>query len=84
MAKKIVKVEETKKEKKKSNIDLKKIGTIIVENKDTIDRVIDLVGDKLNTKSTKTSKGTKKSSKTKIKSKKSSSSALDLLGNLLK
>ena len=88
MAKKIIKVEETnkEKEKKKKNIDLKKIGTYIVENKDTIEKVVDLVGDSLgtNTKRTKTTKSSRKTTKSKTKSKKSSSSVMDLFGNLFK
>ena len=90
MAKKIVKVED----KKKSKIDLDKLKDVIIENKDTIAKIVDIAGDFLDddddTKK-KTSKSTKKTSgkSTKKKaSKKSSSSDLstmiDIAGKLLK
>lgn len=84
MAKKIVKVEETKKDSKKNNIDMKKIGNFIANNKDTIEKVVDLVGDSINTKNTKTTKKGKKSTKTKTSKSTSSGSILDLFGGLFK
>ena len=83
MAKKIIKVEDEPKKKKKSNIDLKKIGRIIVDNKSTINKAIDMLGNSLDKKSS--TKTTKKSTK-KSTSKKNSSGVdvTDLIGNLLK
>ncbi|MEE3343065.1 MAG: hypothetical protein VZS44_03140 [Bacilli bacterium] len=91
MAKKIVKVED----KKKSKIDLDKIKDVIVDNKETIAKIVDIAGDFLdddNKKSSKkTSKATKKSSSKSSKkktSKKSNASDLstmiDLAGKFLK
>lgn len=92
MAKNIVKVEETKNTKKKKNIDFSKIGKVISENQDTIEKVVDLIGDSINTNNTKTTKtakkgkSTKKSSKSiKTKSDSSSlSSIISIFGNLFK
>ena len=89
MAKKIVKVEETKETKKKNNIDFSKIGKVISENQDTIEKVVDLLGDSIaanNTKSTKTTKkgkNIKKTSKTKSSSS-SLSSVISIFSNLFK
>ena len=68
MAKKIVKVEEKKDIKKKKSIDFSKIGTLISENQDTIEKVVDLIGDSLDTNSSKTSKISKRGKTTKKKS----------------
>lgn len=77
MAKKIVKVEEKKDVKKKKSIDFSKIGTLISENQDTIEKVVDLIGDSLDTNSSKTSKTSKRGKTTKKKSSsKSNSSSL--------
>ncbi|MBR3161168.1 MAG: hypothetical protein IKF19_00355 [Bacilli bacterium] len=91
MAKKIVKVEDTK----KSKIDLDKIKDVIVDNKDTIAKIVNIAGDLLDDDrevKKKTSKTAKKTSEksTKKKASKSSSSAsdlstmIDLAGKLLK
>ena len=90
MAKKIVKVEDTK----KSKIDLDKIKDVIVENKDTIAKIVDIAGDFLDDDKDvkkKTNKSTKKSSSksTKKKTSKSSnandlSTMIDIAGKFLK
>ena len=95
MAKKIIKVEETKKPK----IDLDKIKDVIIENKDTIAKIVDIAGDFLDDEkeavkktkkasSSKSSKGNSNKS-TKKKSSKSSgsndlSTVIDLAEKLLK
>ena len=95
MAKKIIKVEETKKPK----IDLDKIKDVIIENKDTIAKIVDIADDfldddkevvKKNKKnsSSKSSKGNSNKS-TKKKSNKASgsndlSTVIDLAEKLLK
>lgn len=85
MAKNIVKVEDKKKSTGK--IDLVKVKDVIVENKDTIEKIVDIASDLLNDK-----KSTKKSTKkTTSKSKKTSKSksgdlskVIDIAGALLK
>ena len=90
MAKKIVKVEDTK----KSKIDLDKIKDVIVDNKDTIAKIVDIAGDFLdddNESKKKNNKSTKKSSSKSTKKKNSKSSntsdlatMIDIAGKLLK
>lgn len=87
MAKKIVKVEDTKKNNK---IDLNKIKDVIVDNKDTIAKIVDLAGDlldddKSNKKVTKKT-NTKKSSSKKSTKKKSNDldTVIDLASKFLK
>lgn len=88
MVKKIVKVEDKKKTNK---VDLNKIKDVIIDNKDTIAKIVTIAGDLLDDdnkkkKTTKKSSATK-SSKTKktTKSKKSDlDTVLDLAGKLLK
>lgn len=87
MAKKIVKVEDTKKNNK---IDLNKIKDVIIDNKDTIAKIVDLAGDlldddKSNKKVTKKT-NTKKSSSKKTTKKKSSDldTVIDLASKFLK
>ena len=87
MAKKIVKVED----KKKSNkLDLNKLKDVIIENKDTIAKVVSIAGDLLDDNDSK-KKSSKKSSTKKTKTKKTSKSkksdldtVLDLAGKFLK
>ncbi len=90
MTKKIVKVEDTK----KSKIDLDKIKDVIVDNKETIAKIVDIAGDlldddkKVKKKSSKSNKKTS-SKTTKKKSSKSSntsdlSTMIDLAGKFLK
>ena len=89
MAKKIVEVKDTKSSKKKS-VDLNKLKDVIVDNKDTIATIVDVAGDLLNSKETKTTKkSTKKStsSKSKKSTKKDSdnlSKVFDLASTFLK
>ncbi len=79
MAKKIVKVEDNKKNNK---LDLNKLKDVIVENKDTIAKIVDIAGDLLEDNKSK-KKTTKKTSSTKSKkTKKSKSSDLDTVINL--
>ena len=95
MAKKIIKVEETKKPK----IDLDKIKDVIIENKDTIAKIVDIAGDFLDddkevvkktkkASSSKSSKGNSNKSTNKKSSKSSGSNDLstviDLAEKLLK
>ena len=87
MAKKIVKVEDTKKNNK---IDLNKIKDVIIDNKDTIVKIVDLAGDlldddKSNKKVTKKT-NTKKSSSKKTTKKKSNDldTVIDLASKFLK
>ena len=87
MAKKIVKVEDTK----KSKIDLDKIKDVIIDNKETIAKIVDIAGDFLddddNVKKT-AKKGTSKKTVKKKSSKKTDASDLstmiDIAGKLLK
>jgi hypothetical protein len=91
VARQIIEVKEEKKAtsnkpKKKSNIDFKKIGKVISENRDTIEAIAGVL---LNSSSNKR-KATTKANSTKRKSKKSTSSSkssnvdvTDIIGNLL-
>ena len=87
MAKKIVKVEDTKNNNK---IDLNKIKDVIVDNKDTIAKIVDLAGDLLNddksSKKTTKKASTKKSSSKKTFKKKSNDldTVIDLASKFLK
>lgn len=87
MAKKIVKVEDTKKNNK---IDFNKIKDVIVDNKDTIAKIVDLAGDLLNddksSKKTTKKASTKKSSSKKTFKKKSNDldTVIDLASKFLK
>ncbi len=84
MAKKIVKVED---KKNNTKIDLVKIKDVIVENKDTIEKIVDIAGDLLNDNK-KTKKSTKKTTSKSKKTSKSKSNDLskviDIAGALLK
>ena len=90
MAKKIVKVED----KKKAKIDLDKLKDVIVENKDTIAKIVDIAGDFLdddNDTKKKSNKSTKKTTSKSIKKKASKSTSssdlstmIDIAGKLLK
>lgn len=91
MAKKIVKVEDTKKNK----IDLDKLKDVIIENKDTIAKIVDIAGDFLDDdndskkKNSSSKKKTSNKSTKKRKDSKSSSSGdlsamIDIAGKLLK
>lgn len=83
MAKKIVKVEDKPQQKK--NIDISKIKDVIVENKDTIEKIVDIAGDLLTKEEKKT---TKKTTKKVTKNNKSNSNDLskviDIASSLLK
>ena len=88
MTKKIIKVED----KKDNKLDLGKIKDVIVDNKDTIKKVIDIASDLLDDDKKSTSKKKTSSSKsTKSKSKKTSKSknsylytVIDLASKFLK
>ena len=89
MAKKIIKVEDTK----KSKVDLNKINDDIIDNKDTIAKIVDFAGDLLDGDDVKkkTNSSTKKSSgKSNTKKKKKTSNSndlstvIDIAGKLLK
>lgn len=86
MAKNIVKVEEEPKTKKKSNIDLSKIGKVISENSDTIE----MIAGTLLSNTAKTRKTTKRTGSKKTTRKKTSnnsdglSTAIGLFSSLLK
>ena len=87
MTKKIIKVEDKPQQKK--NIDINKIKDVIVENKDTIEKIVDIAGDLLTKEEKKTTKKqtTKKTKTNKTKSKSKSndiSKVLDLASSLLK
>lgn len=75
MTKKIVKVED---KKKNSKIDLDKIKDVIVENKDTIAKIVDIAGDFLDDDKKVTQKKTKSSKKTVKKKTNSVSKSSDL------
>ncbi len=75
MTKKIVKVED---KKKNSKIDLDKIKDVIVENKDTIAKIVDIAGDFLDDDKKVTQKKTKSSKKTVKKKTNSVSKSNDL------
>lgn len=85
MSKKIIKVEDKKKSTDK--IDLVKIKDVIVENKDTIEKIVDIAGDLLNDNK-KTKKSTKKTTSKSKKASKSKSNDLskviDIASTLLK
>ena len=86
MAKKIVKVEDEPKTKKKANIDLSKIGQVISENRGTIEMVAGaLLGSAAKKTATKKSGTTKKTTKSSSKTKASTGlDAMDIIGSLLK
>ena len=75
MTKKIVKVED---KKKNSKIDLDKIKDVIVDNKDTIAKIVDIAGDFLDDDKKVTQKKTKSSKKTVKKKTNSVSKSSDL------
>ncbi len=87
MTKKIVKVEDSKNNNK---IDLNKIKDVIIDNRETIAKIVDIAGDLLdNDKSSKksTSKTNKKKSSNKKTTKKKSSdldTVIDLASKFLK
>lgn len=84
MVKKIVKVEDTKKTKK-SSVDLGKIASAVMENKEAalkiVDGIEDIISSQNNKKTTK-SKTTKTTSKKNTKS--DLDSLIDLAGTILK
>ena len=88
MAKKIVKVED-KKEAKKS-LDLGALAAVVIENKDAVGKIVDGIGDIMNSGSAKSGskKSSSKKSTTKKTVKKESKSDLeniiDIAGKILK
>ena len=87
MAKKIVKVEDTEpKTKKKNNIDLSKIGKVISENSDTIEKLASvlLASNKKTTKTTKKKSSKKTTKKSNNNDSAGLSTAMDIFGSLLK
>lgn len=84
MTKKIVKVEDKPQQKK--NIDLNKIKDVIVENKDTIEKIVDIAGDLLTKEEKKTTKKTTTKKTTKNSKTKSNdiSKVIDIASSLFK
>ena len=84
MAKKIIKVEDEPKTKKKVNIDFKKIGKVIYENRETIEAVADVILNSSKKKKRTTTKNGTSKKKTTSKSKSNNVDVTDIIGSLLK
>ncbi|MBR2833928.1 MAG: hypothetical protein IKE75_05890 [Bacilli bacterium] len=84
MAKKIVKVQDKKETKK--NLDLGSLATVVMENKDAVGKIVDGIGDIIDTQNKKNTKTTKKSSnkKSQKKSKSNLNDIMDLADKILK
>ena len=83
MAKKVIKVED-KKEDKKNNLDLGKITKTIMENGEAIGKIADGIGDLLDGNASNKTKTNKAKTSKKKSSSDSMSTVIDLAGTLLK
>ena len=84
MAKKIVKVEDKKQNKK--NIDLGSLASVVMENKDAVGKIVDGIEDIISSQNKKNTKSTKKTTKktSKKESKSSLNDIIDFADKILK
>ncbi len=84
MAKKIVKVEDKKETKK--NLDLGALAAVVMENKEAVGKIVDGIGDLMNTENKKTNTKNKKTTKKTVKkeSKSDLENIIDIAGKILK